>query len=63
MEQITLFLPKNTVELMHIIARQNGDTIGGVLQDMAMERYMKDRMNLRHTAIVIDGTKSHNEAL
>ncbi|WP_439103356.1 hypothetical protein [Celeribacter marinus] len=63
MEQITLFLPKNTVELMHIIARQNGDTIGGILQDMAMERYMKDRMNLRHTAIVIDGTKSHTEAL
>ncbi|WP_417242262.1 hypothetical protein [Celeribacter sp.] len=63
MEQITLFLPKTTVELMHLIARQKGDTIGGLLQDMAMERYMKDRMGLRHTAVVIEGNKDQLEAL
>ncbi|WP_417258381.1 hypothetical protein [Celeribacter sp.] len=63
MEQITLFLPKTTIELMHLIARQNGDTIGGVLQDMTMERYMKGRVDLRHTAVVIEGTKNTIEAL
>ena len=55
MEHITLCLPSNTVELLHLIARQNGETIGSVMQDMAMERYMKDRMGLRRKAIVIDG--------
>lgn len=55
MENITLYLPKNTIELLHLIARRNGETIGSVLQDMAMERYMKDMMGLRRTPIVIDG--------
>lgn len=55
MENITICLPTTTIELLHLIARQNGDTIGSVLQDMAMERYMKDRMGLRHNAVVIDG--------
>lgn len=55
MEHITLCLPSNTIELLHLIARQNGETIGSIMQDMAMERYMKDRMGLRRKTIVIDG--------
>lgn len=55
MENITLFLPKTTIELLHLIARRNGETIGAVLQDMAMERYMKDATGLRRTAAVIEG--------
>ena len=55
MENITLYLPKTTIELLHLIARRNGETIGSILQDMAMERYMKDMIGLRRTAIVIEG--------
>ncbi|WP_417250361.1 hypothetical protein [Celeribacter sp.] len=55
MENITLCLPRTTIELLHIIARLKGETIGSVLQDMAMERYMKDMIGLRRNAIVIEG--------
>ncbi|MCA0042041.1 hypothetical protein [Celeribacter litoreus] len=40
MENVTVFLPKSTVEMLHLLAREEGQTIGAVIQEMALDRYM-----------------------
>lgn len=40
MEKISLLLDESTVEMLHLLARDSGKTIGTVVQEMALERYM-----------------------
>lgn len=45
MEQITLLLSETTVEMLHLLAREGGQTIGTVVQEMALDRYMHRAMD------------------
>jgi hypothetical protein len=45
MEQITLLLSESTVEMLHLLAREGGQTIGTVVQEMALDRYMHRAMD------------------
>ena len=50
MEKLTLLLPRTTVEMMHLLARTEGRTIGAILQEMALDRYMQQMMSSKHSA-------------
>ncbi|NVK44980.1 MAG: hypothetical protein HWE33_01650 [Rhodobacteraceae bacterium] len=50
MEKITLLLPKTTVEMMHLLARTEGRTIGTIVQEMALDRYMQQMMSSQRTS-------------
>lgn len=45
MEKLTLLLPETTVEMMHRLARTEGQTIGAIIQEMALDRYMQQMMS------------------
>jgi hypothetical protein len=45
MEQITLLLSESTVEMLHLLARESGQTIGTVVHEMALDRYMHRAMD------------------
>ncbi|AJE44756.1 hypothetical protein [Celeribacter indicus] len=45
MEKLTLLLNASTVEMLHLLARDSGKTIGLLVQDMALERYMNCAMS------------------
>lgn len=40
MEKMSLLIPQSTVEMLHLLARDSGQTIGTVVHEMALERYM-----------------------
>jgi hypothetical protein len=41
MEKMTLLLPENTAEMLHLLSRETGQNIGDLVQEMALDRYMK----------------------
>lgn len=45
MERITILLPKSTVEMLHLLSRESGKTIGAVVQEMSLDRYMQRTMD------------------
>ncbi|NIY79218.1 hypothetical protein HCZ23_07015 [Celeribacter sp. HF31] len=50
MEKLTLLLPKTTVEMMHLLARTEGRTMGAIVQEMALDRYMQQMMSSQRTS-------------
>ncbi|PTQ74963.1 hypothetical protein [Celeribacter persicus] len=40
MEKLTLLLPESTVRMLHLLARETGQSIGAMVQEMALDRYM-----------------------
>lgn len=41
MEKMTLLLPENTAEMLHLLSRETGQNIGDLVQEMALDRYMR----------------------
>jgi hypothetical protein len=41
MEKMTLLLPENTAEMLHLLSRETGQNIGDLIQEMALDRYMR----------------------
>lgn len=50
MEKMTIFLPENTIKLLHLLARESGKTVGTVVQEMALDRYMTQAMGAAYAA-------------
>ena len=50
MEKITLLLPSSTVQMLHLLARTGDQTIGAMVQEMALDRYMNQAMQHSHPA-------------
>ncbi|MBU2866074.1 hypothetical protein [Pacificibacter marinus] len=38
---MTLLLPENTAEMLHLLSRETGQNIGDLVQEMALARYMR----------------------
>lgn len=51
MEKLTILLPESTVRMLHLLARERGQTLGKLVQDMALERYMHDTVERAHVTI------------
>ncbi|SFK09872.1 hypothetical protein [Celeribacter neptunius] len=51
MEKLTILLPESTVDMLHLLARDSGQTLGKIIQDMALDRYMQDRVVRAHMTI------------
>lgn len=41
MEKLTLLLPANTAEMLHLLARETGQNLGDMIHEMALDRYMR----------------------
>jgi len=50
MEKLSLLLDKSTVEMLHLLARKSGKTIGTMVQEMALERYMNHALGTSDTS-------------
>lgn len=48
MERISLLLDKSTVEMLHLLARRTGKTIGTLVHEMALEKYMNHAVSGVH---------------
>lgn len=45
MEKMTILLPENTAEMLHLLARETGQNIGDMVHEMALDRYMRHALN------------------
>lgn len=45
MEKMTLLLPENTAEMLHLLSRETGQNIGDLVQEMALDRYMRHALD------------------
>jgi hypothetical protein len=50
MEKMTLLLPANTVEMMHLLSRETGQRIGDLVHEMALDRYMRHALGASEIA-------------
>lgn len=41
MEKMTIYLPENTAEMLHLLSRETGQHIGDLVHEMALDRYMR----------------------
>lgn len=44
MEKMTLLLPENTAEMLHLLSRETGQNIGNIVHEMALDRYMRQAL-------------------
>ncbi len=52
MEKLTLLLPDATVQMLHLLARSEGQTIGRIVQEMALDRYMTQAMGHSNSILI-----------
>ncbi|TNE63444.1 MAG: hypothetical protein EP336_17650 [Rhodobacteraceae bacterium] len=52
MEKLTLLLPDSTVRMLHLLARETGQPIGAMVQEMALDRYMHRLMEASNPVLV-----------
>ncbi|SLN14787.1 hypothetical protein AQS8620_00243 [Aquimixticola soesokkakensis] len=50
MEKITLYLDESTVQMLHLLARDSGQTIGKIVQEAALDRYMRRAVEGLHSS-------------
>jgi hypothetical protein len=41
MEKMTILLPANTADMLHLLARETGQNIGAMVHEMALDHYMR----------------------
>ncbi|RPE63097.1 hypothetical protein EDD53_2694 [Pacificibacter maritimus] len=49
MEKMTLLLPANTAEMLHLLSRETGQRIGDLVHEMALDRYMRHALDASET--------------
>jgi hypothetical protein len=60
MEKMTILLPANTAEMLHLLARETGQNIGDMVHEMALDHYMRlalsgsEADDFRRSEMVID---------
>lgn len=52
MEKLTLLLPDATVQMLHLLARSEGQTIGRIVKEMALDRYMTQAMAHSNSTLI-----------
>ena len=45
MEKMTIYLPENTAEMLHLLSRETSQHIGDLVHEMALDRYMRHALN------------------
>ncbi|MEM5476077.1 hypothetical protein [Pacificibacter sp. AS14] len=48
---MTLLLPENTAEMLHLLSRETGQNIGDLVQEMALDRYMRHALDASDAAV------------
>jgi len=62
MEKMTLLLPENTAEMLHLLSRETGQNIGDLVQEMALDRYMRLAVGGADSTVLGPSTSSYTAA-